>query len=111
MHRSYEIPSINMTNKEIVRYYSIINPWIDAVIIVNKNKKEETEKIVETAMKDFWKDYWKEVREYECYGDIIIAYLEEAKIEFDIILHDSSDKSEDYEELWDNYISFLKRRT
>lgn len=44
MHRSYEIPSINMTNKEIVRYYSNLNPWIDAVIIVNKNKKEETKK-------------------------------------------------------------------
>lgn len=56
------------------------------------------------------KDYWKEDREYECYGDIIIAYLEEAKIEFDIIFHDSSDESEDYKWLWNNYISFLKRR-
>lgn len=79
-----------------IRYSSFINPWIDFVVFVNKNRMHTVAQKIITGMNSYWDGEWEtymEAVENVLAGDYVI------------LSHDSNDESEEYEKLWESMIS------
>lgn len=83
------------------RHFSIMNPWLDFVVLTPKNYAEAARNIIHEAMDAYW-DY-----EYECYGDAIEGLFIKYVVPFVIVFHDSEDESAEYEAEWEKLISQL----
>lgn len=101
MKSKYEFPKIDMYDKRICRYFSVTNPWIDVVVIVNNDDAVRTNEIILEAMEKYWS------YDYECYGDSIELYLDDANIQHQSVYHDANDESDEYEAAWERYIDYL----
>lgn len=85
-----------------VRYFSIMNPWIDFVVVFDEDvyPKEKVSAAVNAGMDEYWN------RDSEAYGDEVWRALTEAGIrKFAILFHDTENESEEYENEWDFWIS------
>lgn len=102
----YQFGEPDVFGKELIRYCSDLNPWIDFVVIVDPENKEKAEKIIESSMIKFWKE-----DNYDPYGDIIERELASNEIACEIIYHDSDDVNDEYEEAWEKYIIHLKDKS
>lgn len=100
----YNFPKIDMTGKTIVRQFSFVNPWIDMIVVVNEADSKKAKNVISDAMDAYW-NY-----EFECYGDAIEAYLEEAGILHQSVYHDADDDTQEYEDAWEEYIDSLYKR-
>ena len=98
---NYTFPTVSSVGKSIVRYFSIINPWIDFIVIVNPNSARRAESTLDTAMNEYWES------DFEAYGDIVEHYLRNANIQYEIVYHDPYDESDDYEKAWEAYLDSL----
>ena len=79
-----------------LRWFSIMNPWMDFVVTVSTNDAEQTKKLIKKAIDDWWEDD----RGFG-YGDFIEDVLEENGILYHIQFHRADTESAEYEELWE----------
>lgn len=84
------------------RHFSMMNPWIDFVVLVPESFKSVARTAILGAMESYW-DF-----EYECYGDAVEDLLFQNGIPFVIFYHDSEDLSDEYEEAWELAISMFE---
>ena len=103
MNTNYTLPPINAAGKAVVRHFSITNPWLDFVVLVDPKDKETTESIVQKSMDEYWDS------DCDAYGDLVESNLSNAGIEFSIVYHDSSDESDEYEEIWESLLDGIYR--
>lgn len=99
--KQYDFPDLNAVGKGIVRYFSITNPWMDFVVIVEKDEKEYVRQIIYEAMDEYW------ASDFEAYGDVVERNLTEANISFQIAYHNPQDESDEYEDAWERYLDSL----
>lgn len=97
----YSFPTINAVGKSIVRHYSITNPWIDFVVIVEPCDVNDAEIAIDAAMDEFWDG------DFETYGDAVEHRLRNAGIKYEIVYHDPYDESDEYEVAWEDYLDGL----
>lgn len=102
---SYNFPIINAVGKSIVRRFSIMNPWIDFVVVVEPDDVAETEITLDTAMDEYWES------DFEAYGDVVERHLGIAGIKYEIVYHDPYDESDEYEMAWETYLDSLYAQT
>ena len=84
-------------SKKHIRYFSIVNPWIDFVVTVNESDSAKATGAIYDGIEAFCEDGdsgW-------CYGDYVETALTNADITYDIMYHDSEDMSDEYEEKWE----------
>ena len=88
-----------MGTLKVFRYYSLMNPWIDFVILTFEDFADKAR----TAINEGLDLYLSEEGEGLCYGDAVALKLMEAGVPFyDIYLED-----EEKNELWEAIIEKL----
>lgn len=102
----YQFPKVNVLYKKIIRYFSVTNPWVDFIVVVDPKDTEKADEAIKTAMIKFWNE-----DNYEPYGDILERKLTESEIEYQVIYHDSDDISSEYEEAWEHYVIYLNQES
>ncbi len=97
------LPFFTSSGFSAVRYYSIMNPWLDFIVVFDE-KKYQPQTIaghIMSAMNEYWES------DDLCYGDLLeIRFKENNVIDYMIIYHDDDDESPEYENAWE---SWLKR--
>ena len=84
-----------------VRYFSLMNPWLDFIVIVNLHDLEKTKAVVRASMDEYWK------QDDEPYGDIVERNLAKEQIPAFIMYHSTDDESDLYEEHWGTIVNYI----
>lgn len=96
------IPEITSCGFSGTRYFSMMNPWIDFVVVSPTNFQPA----IEAAIEDAFNDYWNE--DFETYGDALEHYLRMGGYPFMIFYHDGEDTSAEYEKDWELFLNQLR---
>lgn len=88
------LPDISADKFTAIRYYSELNPWIDFVVFVEKDREDEAMEKLQMAIDAYWDGH------FECYGDAVHDILHEAKIPYILSSHDPDDESDEYSWWW-----------
>ena len=106
-----------MTQFEVVgcgfvglRWYSIMNPWLDFVVFVREEESTKATNIITKAMDDYWES------DNEAYGDLVEFRLKKANIPFWILYYPADDDAgdmwaEEFEEALEMYQRTIPIRT
>ena len=96
---------MELRGMKAVRHFSLMNPWIDFVVVVPEGFEDQTMAVVKNAMDMFW-DF-----EYETYGDAVECELALADIPFEIrhIPWDSKADVAIDEKDWENWVELVDR--
>lgn len=97
----FTFPEIKTEGKAIVRHFSLTNPWIDFIVVVDPSVKDDARYVINKAMEEYWNS------DDDCFGDLVEEALKKAEIEYDIVYHDTYDESDEYEDAWEAYLSVL----
>ena len=78
--------------KAVIRWYSTENPWMDFVVIVDKDDASRSSELIDDAIVSWWED-----DNGFAYGDVVENALADAGIDYDIHYIDfEADTDEDY---------------
>lgn len=102
-------PGFSCVGLSGVRYFSIMNPWIDFVVLFDDS--QYTSGTISGAIHDSMALFW-EGDTYECYGDALYDNMrnEWGVQHFMILFHDSENESEEYEEAWEKWLGHIEMR-
>lgn len=84
-----------------VRYFSLMNPWIDFVVLFDESqyKVDTIVDSISAAMESYWDG------DEECFGDAVYCCLDVWGVQhYAILFHDTEDESGEYEDRWDHWI-------
>lgn len=100
----FYFPKINVKGKEIIRYYSLTNLWMDVIIVVDLQYAEKAKMALSEAIEKYWES---DDLDAFCYGDFIDMQFKEDGIPYLVVYHDPNDETLQYEEAWNLFIKTL----
>ena len=87
----------NLTGLRVIRYYSVMNPWLDFLIAVAPNDFDRAKQAIASGIELFGDD--NDI----CFGDAVTMKLREAGIFFYICYADLTEDRMDTTDEWDNW--------
>ena len=101
---SFDIPhEILSGNLGSVQYFSMTNPWIDFIILVEADNVNMSARVVDKCMDEYWDS------DDLCYGDIVEGALDSLRLPYTIIYHDADETDGIYESLWENILDSIRK--
>lgn len=74
-----------------INIFSIMNPWMDVIILVSDRNLEKTKEIAGKAYDEFWTD--QDIKDSDMtYGDLIGLRLEEANIDYELYFKEDEEE-------------------
>lgn len=89
-------PAVNPDRVIGLRWFSIMNPWMDCLVLTQERYREDAAEAIETGIDEFWEE------SSLCYGDCIELSLAKKNIPFVIEYEDEHVYSSD--EKWEEHL-------
>ena len=96
------IPDVTSKGFCGIRYCSMMNPWIDFVVIVPTAIVSNALASIQNGMETYWQG------EDEAYGDCIRRNLNDLNQPYMIFYHDSDDLSDEYRLQWEAFVNQIR---
>lgn len=95
---------MELRGMKAIRWFSVMNPFIDFVVVVPAEFHDEAVEVIRKAMDMFWED------EYEAYGDAVENELALADVPFEIRYIPWDDKADEAvdEAAWEKWIDEIR---
>lgn len=87
----------NLTGLRVIRYYSVMNPWLDFLVAVAPNDFDRAKQAIASGIEHFWDD--NDI----CFGDAVTMELQEDGIFFYICYADLTEDRMNTTDEWDNW--------
>lgn len=89
-----------------IRWFSELNPWMDCIVIVQKEDAEKAMFVMKKAIDKIW----DEEGPYETYGDIIEKNFFDSGIDIHWSLFYDADQEDDkYSDIWEKLVETIQK--